>query len=334
MKPLICNYYLTYRCNARCSFCNIWNDRSILSGSESSVNIVCRNLDDAHKLGAKFVDFTGGEPLLYNGLREVLIHAKKIGLKTTLTSNGLIYPPKAGELSGLIDILQFSIAGADDDSNDTARGVKSFQTIIESIDAARYYGDVPTLIHTVTDDNLPRVPGVIEFARRMDVPLFLNPCFTYPGNTGMSAENVSKLHNLSKGDLITADRGYIEFVRDGGNRAAKPRCLAVDSTIVISPDDCLILPCFHYRKKSLPIEGKLLELYRSPEVIKERSIQGRYTFCEGCTVYCYMRASLIRRPDKYGLLSVFSGLKYFHILYKAGRKVKQGQYKNRERSVV
>jgi len=25
MKPLLLHYYVTYRCNARCSFCTIWD---------------------------------------------------------------------------------------------------------------------------------------------------------------------------------------------------------------------------------------------------------------------------------------------------------------------
>ena len=28
MKPVLCNYYVTYRCNATCSFCDIWEQPS------------------------------------------------------------------------------------------------------------------------------------------------------------------------------------------------------------------------------------------------------------------------------------------------------------------
>ena len=28
MKPILCNYYVTYRCNAACGFCDIWEQPS------------------------------------------------------------------------------------------------------------------------------------------------------------------------------------------------------------------------------------------------------------------------------------------------------------------
>ena len=61
MKPIICNYYITYRCNARCGFCNIWKEEKIPSCDESSPDTVIINLSDAKALGVKIVDFTGGD---------------------------------------------------------------------------------------------------------------------------------------------------------------------------------------------------------------------------------------------------------------------------------
>ena len=100
MKPVICNYYLTYRCNARCHFCAIWSDKSVPADLESSPETVAANLDDARNAGVRIVDFTGGEPLLYEALPDVLAHAKRIGLRTTVTTNGIRYPGRAREIAG------------------------------------------------------------------------------------------------------------------------------------------------------------------------------------------------------------------------------------------
>jgi MoaA/NifB/PqqE/SkfB family radical SAM enzyme len=59
--PVLCNYYLTYRCNAACSFCDIWEKPSPYVTLEQ----VEANLQALRRLGVQVVDFTGGEPLLH-----------------------------------------------------------------------------------------------------------------------------------------------------------------------------------------------------------------------------------------------------------------------------
>ncbi len=321
MKPVICNYYLTYRCNAKCGFCNIWQDTTVPVSREASSDTVCGNLADLRALGVKVVDFTGGEPLLYSGLPEVLACAKHHNLRTTVTSNGILYQKRAREIAGLVDILQFSIDAADKDSHDHVKGVRCFDAVTESVQIARELGERPTFIHTVTDDNMPQVGEVIACARSLRVPLFLNPCFSYFGNQGLSEENARMLGNIARGPGVTIDRGFLKFLIDGGNRTDSPRCLAVTSTIVISPDNKLILPCFHFKTKEIPIEGNLPEIRECPDVLEIKQYEGSYPFCEGCTVNCYMRASLIRRLDRYFLPSLLSAIKYVYELYRPSKKL-------------
>lgn len=317
MKPIICNYYLTYRCNARCGFCAIWKDRSVPKDAEAAPDVVCRNLDDVRRLGVRAVDFTGGEPLLYEGLPRVLRHARKDGIWTTVTTNGIRYGECAAELAGLVTILQFSLHGPDRETHDASTVTPSFDRVVAGVETARSLGDRPTLIHTVTDGNIDAVPEVIALARNLGAPLFLNPCFPYFGNPGLSPENARMLGRLARRKGATADHGFLRFLIDGGNRIASPRCLAVTSTVVISPDDRLILPCFHHAVESLPIGGRLLSLRNSPEVLAAGKMEGRYLFCEGCAVNCYIRASLLRKPDRYFLPTVFSAAKYFYTLLRA-----------------
>ena len=328
MKPVICNYYLTYRCNARCGFCNIWNSGAVPASQEAPVDVVCRNLDDVRALGVRWVDFTGGEPLLYEGLHEVLAHAKKIGLKTTITTNGILYQKLAGKLTGIVDILQFSLDAANREGHDGVKKVPCFDLVMNSIDTARSIRDRPTFIHTVTDTNITSVPDVISLARSMNVMLFLNPCFSYFNNNGLSRENALRLGKIARGKGLTIDRGFLKFLIEGGNKRDNPRCLAVSSVIVISPDDKLILPCFHFKTREIPIKGRLIALRSDPQVEFEKRIEGKHPFCEGCAVNCYIRASLFRRFDRYFLPSVFSAAKYLFEYYRTPRGTSVGVKKN------
>lgn len=315
MKPVICNYYLTYRCNARCSFCSIWNSKKVSASDEAPSHVVCQNLTAARKLGVRIVDFTGGEPLLYDGIGDALSHAKKSALFTTVTTNGILYPQRAHEIKGLVNILQFSIDSSDRETHDKIRGVRSFDKVMESVEKSRSIGEKPTFIHTVTDDNISGLEGVVSLAEFLKVPLFLNPCFSYFGNEGFSKENINILKKTASRKGVTVDRGFLNFIGDGGNKKNSPRCLAVSSVIVISPDDKLILPCFHFSRREIPINGNLAGVRDSAETLEEKSLEGRLDFCEGCTVYCYIRASLFRRFDRYFLPSVFSGVDYIFKYY-------------------
>jgi len=320
MRPVICNYYLTYRCNARCSFCTIWRDGGVPQSEEAPAETVRTNLAALRQSGVRIVDFTGGEPLLYRELSVILAAARDLGLRTTVTSNGILYPDRASELAGLIDILQFSLDGADRAAHDAVTGVPSFDRVVESVEAARRLGERPTFIHTVTDENIGSLDAVMELARSMRTPLFLNPAFSYPGTRGLSREGARELGEKARGRGVTIDRGFLDFLLDGGNSRGNPRCLAVSSTVVISPDDRLVLPCFHFRKRNLPIGGDLARLLASPEVAEERNMAGRHPFCEGCGVYCYMRASLFRRLDRYCFLSLLSAGKYLIEYYRAPKQ--------------
>ena len=102
--PVLCNYYLTYRCNATCDFCDIWEKPSQYVELEKYK----RNLIELKKLKVKVIDFTGGEPLLHRGLGQMLTLAKEAGFITTVTTNCLLYPKRAKELQGKIDIMKLN----------------------------------------------------------------------------------------------------------------------------------------------------------------------------------------------------------------------------------
>ena len=104
IPPILLHYYITERCNSRCSFCDIWQQPA---GADALPEDVARNLHDAARLGLRFVDFTGGEPLLHPELPRMLRRARSEGLRTTLTTNALLYPDRAAELEGNVDFLHF-----------------------------------------------------------------------------------------------------------------------------------------------------------------------------------------------------------------------------------
>ncbi len=306
MAPIVANYYLTYRCNARCHFCNIW---ALEPNQEADFTTIQQNLNDLGRLGVKYVDFTGGEPLLRPDVGQIYTEAKRQGFVTSMTTNTILYPKKAKEIQGLVDFLNFSLDGPDAETHDQSRGVKIFDTLVESVKIAHSLGEYPVLNHTVTAQNYQRINEVGELGKRLGVRVWLNPAFTahdnYNSKKNPTPEMVAAIEAAAK---KYSNLGYntaaLAFIEAGGNDTKNPRCKAVEAVIAISPDNKLLLPCYHFAQTGIPINGNLYELYRqSEEVEKYRQSQGKLSVCEGCTVWCYLIPSFFKGVDKYWFLN-------------------------------
>jgi MoaA/NifB/PqqE/SkfB family radical SAM enzyme len=309
MAPLVANYYLTYRCNARCHFCNIW---ALEPPTEANLATIEHNLKDLRRLGVKYVDFTGGEPLLRSDVAEVYQVAKKLGFYTSMTTNTILYPKKAKEMQGLVDFLNFSLDGGDADTHDQSRGVRIFDTLVESVALAHSLGENPVLNHTVTAQNYGRIDELGELGQKLGARVWLNPAFTayehYNSKKNPTTEMIEAIEkSASKYNCIGYNRAALAFIADGGNDTNNPRCKAVDAVIAISPDDKLLLPCYHFAQDGVAIEGKLYEMYRESEKVESyRQSQGKLSVCEGCTVWCYLIPSFFMGIDKYWWLNGLS----------------------------
>lgn len=303
---LLCNYYVTLRCNAKCEFCNIWqNPNSHLA--EQSIEEVASNLKALKKMGVKIIDFTGGEPLLYPHLVAALRLAKQYHFYTTITTNCSLYPQYATQLVGFIDLLFFSLHSTTADIHNTISGNQSsFHNVLFSIKKAKEVKQKISLLHTVTDQNLQALPNMIAFARKQQCSLRINPCFTYFGKPWLSHENATILEKYHNEPNVTVNLALLKLLAQGGNQSHAPICNAVKSVVVISPDNFLLLPCFHHAIKKIKIENNLFALQRCPEIKEMEKQVGKFSFCKNCNITCYLRASLFK---KYPYLSLKSWLK-------------------------
>jgi len=308
--PVLCNYYVTYRCNATCSFCDIWEKPSPYVRPEN----VKQNLLALKKLGVKVIDFTGGEPLLHQQLDELLELAHKMGFITTVTTNALLYPKYAQRLKGKIDMLHFSLDYANSEKHNKSRGVACFDYVLESIKLAKSLGERPDILMTVFEKNMEEIQKIYkEICLPNQLFLILNPVFDYNGTkTGeaLSSQSLKTLSAWGKKKMIYLNEAFIALRKDGGNHTSKPICKAASSTIVITPENKLSLPCYHLSKNEIPIEGNLYELYQSEQVKTYIKQEGKLKECEGCVINCYMQPSFAVEINKYWWAALPSTLKY------------------------
>lgn len=308
--PLVCNYYLTLRCNARCRFCDLWSRPETTPADTAQV---LNNLRQLPKAGVRIVDFTGGEPLLHPDLPRILAAARSLGLRTTVTTNALLYPKRAADLRGLVNLLHFSIDGATAEEHDHLRGVPCFDRVLESLDLAISLGERPELLFTAMRENFRSIETLADLAQYRRVILIVNPLFGATGDASLlNPSELNELIALCRRPFVYLNGGVARLARMGGNDPLRPRCRAISATIVISPENELLLPCFHHAQSSVPIAGDLRRALDSPERQKWLNQQGRADFCRGCTINCYLAPSLVYRLDRH--LTAFApwAIKYFY----------------------
>ncbi|MCU7496632.1 MAG: radical SAM protein [Ignavibacteria bacterium] len=308
---LLCNYYVTYKCNASCEFCHFAEHEKFSTFPEASLLDFENNVRQLVDLGVKFIDLTGGEPLLNKNIAAMAGYARKLKMQTSITTNTLLYPKYADKLAGNISLLHFSMDSPDEDEHNKIRRVNCFKSIFKSIEIARSLGEYPDILFTATNENLKKLPRVYEISQKYGLVLIINPVFSYFGNPGLSAQAVEYLEEFIKGKMdVYLNRAFLELRKNGGNDIKKPSCRAVSRVIVISPDNKVILPCYHFANKAIPIDRPIKEIRNSEEIRLYRQMQGRFQFCQGCTVNCYFEPSFAFPRDIYSIQSLGSKLKY------------------------
>ncbi len=310
MKPILCNYYLTYRCNSRCQFCEIWQNPEFTQIPDANFDDVIANLSHLKKIGVRFIDFTGGEPLLYAKLPEVLSDAKKMGFYTSITTNCILYPKKAASLRGLVHFLHFSLDAMQPEIHNKLRGIPSFHQVMESIALAKALKERPDILFTVTNQNYLQIGELWKFCKSNQLMLIVNPAFSYGNIDKMPDSLLAYLEQFQNKPFIYINRALHAFRKKGGNKIDNPRCKAVSSTITISPDNKLILPCFHQKIDMILIYPDLLTVMNSSKYQDYKKSEGRFSFCAGCSINCYFDPSFMHQLDKYFLLSILSKAKY------------------------
>ena len=136
-KPRYCCWVLNYSCMLRCKMCYIWNikDNRVSETTMEQKKKFVRSLRGLVDPGFEF-HLSGGEPLMTEGILNLVGFIAEEGYKTNMVTNGfLIDEGMAKDIvnSGL-DSITFSLDGINPETHDFIRGVKgSHEKIMKAI---------------------------------------------------------------------------------------------------------------------------------------------------------------------------------------------------------
>jgi MoaA/NifB/PqqE/SkfB family radical SAM enzyme len=195
----------TRRCNLRCLHCYSRSgpeERDLLTPES-----IAEALTDARQQGYLTASFSGGEPVLFRGLGELLRHAKFLGMRTTVTSNGmLLTKTRLAEIAKYTDVLAISLDGVPVSHDRMRNCVGAFQRMEENLEAVRASKVDFGFIFTLTQHNVDEADWAAAFALKQGAKLFQIHPLEEVGRAQDTLEG-------SKPDAVESAYAYLEAER-------------------------------------------------------------------------------------------------------------------------
>ncbi|OPX75988.1 MAG: pyrroloquinoline quinone biosynthesis protein PqqE [Methanosaeta sp. PtaB.Bin018] len=183
-RPVVM-WNITRHCNLACSHC--YMDAKSESREEMSLEEGIRLEDDLSALKIPILIFTGGEPLLSRNFFAYAFHAREIGLRTVISTNGTLISPQVARLlaEAKIRYVGVSIDSSSPQRHDAFRGVQgAWEKALQGLRNARDAGLRTGLRITLTRDNWQDIPALLNLALDEEIPRF---CLYHLVPTGRGA---------------------------------------------------------------------------------------------------------------------------------------------------
>lgn len=176
------------RCNLRCQFCyNYWKDGQHPVPRRLPTSDLLRCLDDLlDGIKCEKAALSGGEPLLYPGLDDVLAYLVRRGIEAVLTTNGvLLTEDRLARLVALgLHAVQVPLHAATPAVQDELTGGRSWEASIRAILLARRLRVPVTPVFVATRKNLAELPKVLELLYLLGIHRVIVNRFV-PGGLGL-----------------------------------------------------------------------------------------------------------------------------------------------------
>ena len=169
-KPVVV-WNVGQRCNLRCAHCYS-HSRDIEYAGELTTEEGKRLLEDLASFGAPVILFSGGEPLMRPDLLELVGHARGLGLRAVISTNGtLITSDRASELKSLgLSYVGISLDGLRE-THDRFRGIRgAFDNALAGLRACQEAGIKVGLRFTINRRNYQDIPGIFRLLRDENIP--------------------------------------------------------------------------------------------------------------------------------------------------------------------
>jgi len=290
---------VTTNCNFNCTFCS----KKDLNQLDIDAKLLRTILVEASGLGLEKVEFTGGEPLLFPGLLDLIDELHARGITSLVVTNGsAIDESTAGRLARAGAMVAVSLSTLNKKKFDRLTGTRgNFPRVIEGIRLLREAGfnsdNVPlvALQSIVSRENLDELPFLKIWGEAQGCRFILNrpiPVGAMGYKSLIDGDDLKKL--LDPG-------AKVPFSLDSPCNRLVVGCY-IGSDAVVRPCPCIDIPAGSLHEEKLSVIWN-----DSPVIAKSRiinySLKGSCGQCEermrcyGCRAVAYAVFKDITAPD-------------------------------------
>lgn len=163
---------ITAACNLRCLHCVVGAGKR--QPGELATARWLELIEELAEFGVHSVAFSGGEPLIHPQFKQLMGHARRLGLAAQVSTNGtLVTPVLAGWLKDHGVGIQVSLDGSRSEIHDHMRpGSEAYKKTIAGIEALVAAGHRIVVGTVVSTFNLADIPHIVALCERLGVASF------------------------------------------------------------------------------------------------------------------------------------------------------------------
>jgi len=277
--PFYASFKVTWRCNFRCEFCDVWRRRT----DDLATGDVKRILDDLASSSVVLVSFEGGEPLLREDIGQILEYASRLPIYILFTTSEReleSYPME--RYCRYIDFLHISI-------DEGHRNLEMF----DRLEDLAGLGSELCVQTVVRREDIGSLEPKVRACHRAGAKILIMPAVHLDGtrdhfpDPGEFRDVCFRLKKRYPGTIITPD-GYLrKFSNPGG---------CTTDSIIIDSDGWLFYPCRVMGNKVVNLlETPLEEFLRSERAAECRDMMRRCR--RRCGWYQYFATSCYVSPS-------------------------------------
>ena len=165
-------FELTDKCNLRCRHCgsNCTGERNTFLSLET-IEKTMKSVSERYPANRIMINLTGGEPMLYPDIYDVIRMARDFGFRAGMTSNGTLINYLAAHrlVEAGLDTIAISLDGIGKVHDSFRRTDGSYLSAVLGINALKHAGLEPEVITVIHKKNLFQLEEMYELLRNMDI---------------------------------------------------------------------------------------------------------------------------------------------------------------------
>ncbi len=312
--PYFGSLELTRRCNSKCSFCPIGNEKAHIKKGEVGTDAMKKILRQFNELNIIAVSFLGGEPLLRKDACELAEYGHNQNLIMQVSTNGINLGTMLDRATSAFDVIVISLDVVDRELYKEIRGVDKYEVVLDNIKDAQELAQenkCNILINTVVcSKNLDQVPKVIKLSKELGVRGIMIDFATFheywtetvtedsrynPGEMDWRNDRVGtkklirQIIKMKKDYPILTSKAYLEtFITEDFDFKCYPNlfcCVRKEGEVAIPCWDASITKFYDIVNKY-----NLRELWFSDEV---KQLRKKVEDCKDCYMHCIVEPSKV-----------------------------------------